>query len=252
MSVLRKITVVATSIVLAASILFSLSCTGGAPQKKAPTEKQLPDRKTEPIEYGKGYRFDHNGWVYLHIEGQPYERGYQHGRLAAPEIKEALRTTKYCIYFDTGMKWSFWTASAEKLFAPYMGKEQLDEIKGIAAGVSSTGAKVTWQDVLAWNGYCELTDYWWPTAMENVYSKGDRIKGEHCSAFIATGSMTKDGKVVCFFQSAAKFNARYATFGFDQEAHLDDGNMWPTSHALLKLTDVEEARIAELVRKAVS
>jgi uncharacterized protein YdhG (YjbR/CyaY superfamily) len=62
----------------------------------------------------------------------------------------------------------------------------------------------------------------------------------------------KDGKVVCYFQSAHKFKSRYATFGFDEAANLDDGTMWATSWALTKLTAADEARIAELVRKAVS
>ena len=62
----------------------------------------------------------------------------------------------------------------------------------------------------------------------------------------------KDGKVVCFFQSAAKFDARYATFGFNDTANLDEGAMWPTSFALKELTAAEEARIAALVKKAVS
>ena len=61
----------------------------------------------------------------------------------------------------------------------------------------------------------------------------------------------KDGKVVCFFQSADKFNSRYATFGFSDKANLDDGAMWPTSFALKKLTAADEARIAALVKKAV-
>jgi uncharacterized protein YdhG (YjbR/CyaY superfamily) len=61
----------------------------------------------------------------------------------------------------------------------------------------------------------------------------------------------KDGKVLCFFQSASKFNARYATFGFDEIAALDDGTMWPTSFALTELGDEEEARIEDLVRKAM-
>lgn len=61
----------------------------------------------------------------------------------------------------------------------------------------------------------------------------------------------KDGKVVCFFQSAQKFRSRYATLGFSDTANLDDGAMWPTSFALKELTKAEEARIAELVRKAV-
>ncbi|MEA4909313.1 MAG: DUF1801 domain-containing protein [Anaerolineaceae bacterium] len=62
----------------------------------------------------------------------------------------------------------------------------------------------------------------------------------------------RDGKVVCFFQSAQKFNARYATFGFNDTANLDAGAMWPTSFALKELTPADEERIAALVRKAVS
>ena len=60
-----------------------------------------------------------------------------------------------------------------------------------------------------------------------------------------------NGKIVCFFTAASKFKSRYATFGFNEAAKLDDGNMWPTSFALTKLTDAEEKRIAELVKKAV-
>jgi uncharacterized protein YdhG (YjbR/CyaY superfamily) len=61
----------------------------------------------------------------------------------------------------------------------------------------------------------------------------------------------KDGKVVCFFQSAQKFNARYATFGFSDEANLDEGAMWPTSFALKELGAAEEAKIGALVKRAV-
>lgn len=61
-----------------------------------------------------------------------------------------------------------------------------------------------------------------------------------------------DGKVICFFQAASKFNVRYATFGFQPDANLDDGNMWAASFALVKLTPADEQRIAALVKKAVS
>jgi len=61
----------------------------------------------------------------------------------------------------------------------------------------------------------------------------------------------RDGKVVCFFQSAQKFKSRYATFGFSDAARLDDGNLWPTAYALKALTPAEEAKIVALVRKAV-
>ncbi len=62
----------------------------------------------------------------------------------------------------------------------------------------------------------------------------------------------KDGKLICFFTAADKFKSRYATFGFEESAKLDDGAMWPTSFALTKLTAAEEARITALVKKAVS
>ena len=62
----------------------------------------------------------------------------------------------------------------------------------------------------------------------------------------------KEGKVVCFFQSAQKFKSRYATFGFSDEANLDEGAMWPTSFALKELTATEEAKIGALVKRAVS
>jgi hypothetical protein len=62
----------------------------------------------------------------------------------------------------------------------------------------------------------------------------------------------KDGKVVCFFQSAQKFNTRYATLGFSEDAKLDEGSMWATSYALKELTAADEAKIAALVKKAVS
>jgi uncharacterized protein YdhG (YjbR/CyaY superfamily) len=62
----------------------------------------------------------------------------------------------------------------------------------------------------------------------------------------------KDGKLICFFQAASKFKVRYATFGFQPDANVDDGSMWPVAYALTEMTPADEARIAELVEKAVS
>jgi uncharacterized protein YdhG (YjbR/CyaY superfamily) len=93
----------------------------------------------------------------------------------------------------------------------------------------------------------------------------DRAMGERVHAVIKASApalspklwygmpaYAKDGKVVCFFQSAHKFNARYATFGFNDSANLDEGTMWPTAFALTELTAADEARIGALVKKAVS
>jgi uncharacterized protein YdhG (YjbR/CyaY superfamily) len=93
----------------------------------------------------------------------------------------------------------------------------------------------------------------------------DRVMGKRLHAVIKASApalspklwygmpaYAKDGKVVCFFQSAQKFNTRYATFGFSDEANLDEGAMWPTAFALTKLTAADEARVGALVKKAVS
>jgi len=92
----------------------------------------------------------------------------------------------------------------------------------------------------------------------------DRVMAERIHAVITSGApelspklwygmpaYAKDGKVVCFFQPALKFKARYATLGFSDEASLDDGAMWPTSYALTQLTAADEKRIAALVKQAV-
>ena len=97
-------------------------------------------------------------------------------------------------------------------------------------------------------------------------SEPDRTMAKRLHTIIATNAPTlspktwygmpayanHDGKVVCFFQAAAKFKARYATLGFSDVAGLDEGNLWPTSFALKKFTATEEAKITELVKNAVS
>jgi uncharacterized protein YdhG (YjbR/CyaY superfamily) len=95
--------------------------------------------------------------------------------------------------------------------------------------------------------------------------ESDRIMAERLHDLIKTSApglspklwygmpaYAKDGKIVCFFQSAQKFKSRYATFGFNDDANLDEGTMWPTSFALTELTAADEARIGALVKKAVS
>jgi uncharacterized protein YdhG (YjbR/CyaY superfamily) len=97
-------------------------------------------------------------------------------------------------------------------------------------------------------------------------SESDRKMAERVHAIIAASApdlasktwygmpayANKDGKIICFFQAAAKFKTRYATFGFNDSAHLDDGAMWPVAFALKELTAADEARIGALVKQAAS
>jgi uncharacterized protein YdhG (YjbR/CyaY superfamily) len=95
--------------------------------------------------------------------------------------------------------------------------------------------------------------------------ESDRVKAERIHAIVKANApaltpktwygmpaYARDGKIVCFFKSADKFKSRYATLGFEEDAHLDDGTMWSTSWALTKLTPADEARIGALVKKAAS
>ena len=146
------------------------------------------------IRYGDAYRYESNGWIFLHIEGKPYERGYQNGRLMAGELAETRRTLDYITPNDTGRDWDFFIRAATKLWAKKIKGEYLQEIKGIAAGATAAGTPISWQEVLAINGEMELTGYWYPGVLSGAYKTG--IDNTHCSAFIATGSYTKGGKVV--------------------------------------------------------
>ncbi|MDD3041497.1 MAG: hypothetical protein PHW56_00860 [Methanosarcinaceae archaeon] len=144
--------------------------------------------------YKEGFRDEINGWVCLHIEGGPYERGFQHGYLMAPEIKEIMRSIEYLTYWDTGKKWEFFVEAARDLWLSPSGsgidEEFLAEMQGIAAGAREAGVKITWEEVLAWNGYEELTGYWWPLRKEGKFSESIRNRKDHCSAFIATAPYT--------------------------------------------------------------
>ena len=129
-------------------------------------------------------------------------------------------------------------------------RERLQEFKAEARGGRRAGAVDGESEVLA---------------KIAALPQPDRALGERIHAIIKAHApalsprtwygmpaYAKDGNVVCFFQSAQKFKTRYATLGFSDKAHLDEGHMWPTAFALKELTAAEEAKIGELLRKALS
>ena len=139
----------------------------------------------------KGYRQDANGWVFLHIEGTPFERGFQRGYLSAGEIDEFLRTLAYVEEFETGHDLDFFVQASARLFKDKIPAEYVEEMKGIAAGMNHAGKKATFEQVLFMNGFIDVLWYWWPQAKKAG-------AGDHpgCSAFIATGDATAGGRIV--------------------------------------------------------
>jgi hypothetical protein len=146
----------------------------------------------------KAYRHGKNGWTFLHIEGMPGDRGFQHGYLMANEIKENIRLLRASWVYETAMDWSWYIQQAGLILTPKVDKENLEEIDGIAEGMKAAGVITSRNELVGLNGYPELAGSWWSTVKDSIHSHPhffDRPK-ESCSSFIATGSMTADGKIV--------------------------------------------------------
>lgn len=163
--------------------------------------------------FGPAYRYPTGGWIYLHIEGAPYERGYQHGRLLAGEIAQYVN--RAALAFDPKSKeraWNFARTTADALFLRGFDKEILQEMRGIADGAAEGGAKfgnrkIDLVDIVAVNTLIELEMLnpampVTPTGLERLqlrkpdYSKAMGDPTQRCSAFVATGPATRDGKIV--------------------------------------------------------
>lgn len=138
-----------------------------------------------------------NGWTYVHLQGSPADIGYQHGYLLAPEIADTMAVVQLEAKHDMQRDWQFFREQAKNMMWPKIDQEYRDELQGIADGVQAHGGKMDVWDVVAVNAFLE-----WPYFVK-VYDKehGNNATAklgvaEHCSAFVATGSYTKDGKVV--------------------------------------------------------
>jgi Phospholipase B len=144
-------------------------------------------------------RLDALGWVCVCLEGDPYELGRQHGRLLAREIEDALRTAKFLCKWDTGEEFNAFKSTAVAQFSSHLGREYLDEIRGITEGCRRAGVDTSFEELLAWNGYLDLMS-WWPTRPTSNptvgFQKWKGRGGHHCSAFIANGSFTRHGEIV--------------------------------------------------------
>ena len=132
-----------------------------------------------------------NGWIFVHLEGSPAEIGYQHGFLLAPEIADAQKTIRFVLTHES-KDWAFFRNAAEKTFWPHIESEYRAELQGIVAGLAARGVQLDLWDIVAANAWLEMDPYYLKWADKN----STRPTGEHCSAFVATGSYTRDGKPV--------------------------------------------------------
>lgn len=142
-------------------------------------------------------RAEQNGWIYTHLEGTPAEVGFQHGYLLAPEIEDTFKVISTGLVHDSKKNWQFFRSAAETVLWPHIEQQYRDELTGIVAGLTAKNVKLDVWDVVALNAWLELSPYytgWYDKQHKLVSAK--RPVPEHCSAFVATGSYTRDGRIV--------------------------------------------------------
>ena len=146
---------------------------------------------------GNATREDKNGWIYIHLSGSPGDIGFQHGYLVANEIDTLIKVMQYYLPSGSGKDWAFYRAASARFLWKKIDKEYQDEIKGIAEGLQAKGFKYDSLDITALNANIELAQYYVPALMNKANpGSGDNKAPGNCSAFIATGSFTKDHKIV--------------------------------------------------------
>ncbi|MDQ6676792.1 MAG: phospholipase B family protein, partial [Acidobacteriota bacterium] len=140
---------------------------------------------------------EQNGWTLVHLEGSPAEIGFQNGYLLSAEISDIEKVTALELTHDNHRSWEFFRKAAKTILWPRIEAEYREELQGITAGLNARGVKLDLWDIVALNASLE-----WPYYVKqyndrhHVKPNGAAAPGDHCSAFVATGSYTADGKPV--------------------------------------------------------
>ena len=151
--------------------------------------------QTDPRLKRAGRHAEQNGWIWVHLEGSPGDIGYQHGYLLAPEIRDTLAMVTLEMTHEEKKDWQFFREKAQNMLWPHVDAEYRAELQGIADGASARGVKLDVWDIVALNAWQELPYFdKWDARRQGLPSPA--ATPEHCSAFVATGSYTKDGRVV--------------------------------------------------------
>jgi hypothetical protein len=166
----------------------------------SPSDGKTASASSDP-RLEKAYRFQRGGWTYMHLEGTPAEIGFQHGSLLASEIADALVAIQLFDTHQTQRDWEFFRTTAREMLWPHIDVEYQQELQGIADGVKAQGVNLDVYDIVALNAFEEVPDYYVPWL--NKKNKSEKpakspklVAPGNCSAFIATGSYTKDHDIV--------------------------------------------------------
>jgi Phospholipase B len=145
------------------------------------------------------YSFERGGWVYVHVEGDPNAIGFQHGYLLATEIEDGFRAVSTNMMHSTNRDWPFFRQVAREQLWPKIDPEYRQELEGIAEGLNArTGSQLDVYDIVALNSFEEVPDYYvpWLDKQQKKPNAPNLKSPGNCSAFVATGSWTKDHQIV--------------------------------------------------------
>src|SRR3984957_10258882 len=157
----------------------------------------------------KAYRFERGGWIYVHLEGAPHDIGYQHGYLLAPEISDAFAAVSSEMIYTSKRDWNFFRRAAHTMMWPKIDVDYQSELAGIVDGMRARGyTKLDQDDIVAMNGFMELADYYvpWLDKQTATAAPASKPAEEHCSAFVATGSYTKNHQIVMAHNNWTSYN----------------------------------------------
>ena len=178
------------TLVLVAAFGLAIAACRQAPPPAEKAEKKAVDPMQGSV------RFEQNGWIYVHLEGLPAQLGYQHGALLAPEIADMIRVLGPYLRQTTKRDWAFYREASERMLWPKIDAEYQAEIDGIVAGAASRGVFVDRWDIVAVSALEELSGYYVPWLDKQQGRPPSTKSPGNCSAFVATGSYTSDGKVI--------------------------------------------------------
>jgi hypothetical protein len=155
-----------------------------------------------------GICYDKNGWKYISVKGNPKERGYAYGYFCAEYFTKIQKMLHFLMYESYGVEWSVFITKINNDFKELTKKdfeELYEEMEGIAEGCNANGCKTNIDEIIAWNFYCSIP-YWYTENSDGSKKKGkEGGANDRCSAFMAVGDWTKDGKIVCAHNSFADF-----------------------------------------------
>ena len=173
----------ALSLVVLISVAARLFLIGDSQKVQAANSAAETQKNSDDARLAKSYRFERDGWIYVHLEGSPHDIGFQHGFLLAPEIADAFSAVSLDMTHSANRDWDFFRRAARQMLWPRIDPEYQAELQGIVDGLRARGGMIDLDDLVAMNAFMELPDYYVPWMDEKTKPANSHSStgADHCS-----------------------------------------------------------------------